>query len=238
MDDRWYVRNMNALTSTKFICIFAAIGTASALFACSNDESSDDTTADTSDSGSNTGDSSADTDSSTTGDSSAANDDAASTGDASIDCDQKTAALPSSSITIEGITYYPVLETVLTTNPYRKQINFGTAEQFHKCPEEAGQNSTLAIQFTFNTKPAASASYTYTDNRAPETTDVVNLYASFFNNTGHARASKNYLSPATGTMALTVTGMKATTTITSLTMAGEANAGDTFPLSGTVEMNL
>lgn len=227
---------MNISTSTKIISVIAIIGAAGALGACSSDDSGTSTNTNISDSGS-TADSSTDTDASTASDS-GTNDDASSMGDGAITCPEKDAPLPTASITIDGVTYYPVLESSLGTTLFRKQINFGTAEQFHKCPEEPGQNSTLAIQFSFAAKPAATATYTYTDNRAPMATDVVNLYVSFFNNTGHARAKKNYLSPTTGTMTLTVTGTKGTTTITSLTMANEVSSGDTFPLSGTVEMNL
>lgn len=210
---------------------------ATVLFACSSDDSS----------GGTPNDGNADASATPDGGASTANDASPLPADggttekdsgSATTCPQKDAPLPAASVTIDGVPYYPVLESSLGTTIYRKQVNFGTAEQFHKCPEEPGQNSTFALQITMQTKPTATGSYNYTSSRGPTVADAVNLYVSFFRNTGHARADSNFLSPDTGTFTLTVAGTKGTATLSAVTMTREADGAETFPLSGSLELNL
>jgi len=151
-------------------------------------------------------------------------------------CAAKDAPLPTTQLTVDGTTYYLVLQTTLpSTVVHNVQLNFGTETQFRKCPEEPGQNSTLALQVTFKQKPTASGSFNFTDAQ-PQTADQLKLYMSFFLNTGSPRVGKNYLSPNTGAHAVTIAGGKMQTSFANLTVTDQSNAAQSLTFSATIDI--
>jgi hypothetical protein len=151
----------------------------------------------------------------------------------SATCENQTWPLPTTQLTIDGVSYYLVLKTLLPdAGAYRVQLNFGTAAQFRKCPDEPGQNSTLALTMSFKQKPTASGAFTYTSDRGPATATDVNFYLTFFNNSGHARMNKSYKSPDGGQLNVTIASAKLSATITNLVMTNEVTATDSFMLTG------
>ncbi len=152
-------------------------------------------------------------------------------------CDAKSAALPTTQAVVDATTYYLVLNTVQgDPNMYRVQMNFGTEAQFRKCPEEPGQNSTFSVTMSYKTKPTGSAEFNFSDERVFTATDKVNFYVTFFNNTGHARQNKNYLTPNNGKLNATITATTFSAPL-SVTMTNETDANDDFELTGTLAID-
>ena len=146
-------------------------------------------------------------------------------------------ALPSSTLVLDGDTYYQTAVTVQPVNgsAYRLQLNFGTEAQLREFPDEPGQNSTVGVVFTFAGEPS-SGTYTFSSSRFLNDTDTdrINLYISHFFNQGTARDGLNFLSPDSGEMTVSVDGATFGATFSDVTMSDEAGSQDTYQLSGDV----
>lgn len=168
-----------------------------------------------------------------------AKDQAMTSNDTGGACPQATGPLPATQLTVDGKTYYQVLGWKQPDpNMFRYQLNFGTEAQYRMCEGEPGQNSSFIVVVSFKTQPSASGTFNYTDKRFVENADGVNFYMTFFKNKGTGRDDKNYLTPASGQMTLTVDGKKYSAPVTNITMTNEADGADTFSLTGTLSFTL
>lgn len=152
-------------------------------------------------------------------------------------CDNQTAALPTTRVTVDGETYYLVLQTDQSNaSVSRTQLNFGTEAQFRRCPDEPGQNSTFGLVITFQGRITTGGSHVFTSDRSVSEPGTVNFYMSFYRNTGHARADKNFKSPDTGSLDVTVAAGRLGATLSNVAMLEEVGMTETFPLSGTLDL--
>lgn len=124
-----------------------------------------------------------------------------------------------------------------SAGPYRYQINFATRAQLTQTNNDNETPSTFAIQLAFAQKPTTTGSFSFTNDRFTITSTELNLYQTFFVGTGHERENKNYLSPGTGTVTVTIENGKLRSDLGELVMVGEADAADTFTLKWSLDLD-
>ena len=120
---------------------------------------------------------------------------------------------------------------------FRYQINFGTRSQLQQNVDEAGQNSTLGLVLSFSAKPTTSAAFNYTSSRFSIANSQVNFYGSFFVGKGYSIEDKNYLSPSTGTLDLTIDNGKVSGTLPAMKLMDEADTTQTIDFKGEFDFN-
>lgn len=152
---------------------------------------------------------------------------------------EETSEAPESWVLVDTDSFFVASTSVLPTSsgPYRYQINFATREQLDQSNNDGGTASTFAIGFAFESKPTSSGSFTFTDDRFNISSGELNLYQSFFVNTGHTREDKNYLSEAGVTVDVDITDGVLTSDLTALTMINEADDTDSYTLKWSLHLN-
>jgi hypothetical protein len=150
-----------------------------------------------------------------------------------------TVSLPSTYLVIDSDTFYAVTYTVQPPSPnyYRYQVNYTSKDRLNENPNEPGANSIVGLVMTFTQKPTASASYDFTNERFLSDPTKVNFYLSYFINTGQAREGKNYLSPSSGQLVVDIANGKFKAPVPVITMSNEADAAETFSMSGVFDMD-
>lgn len=167
-------------------------------------------------------------------DGSGASDEGAGSGGDGAGC----GALSATTVEVDGVTYYLVLQSVQPDpNAYRVQLNFADEAGATSCDGEPGSHASFVIVMTFMAKPEASGAYAYSDSRFPVADDTVNFYVSFFADRGNGRDDDNYLTPASGTLELNIDGGALTASIDAVTMTNEVDMADSFELSGELALD-
>lgn len=115
---------------------------------------------------------------------------------------------------------------------FRYQINFGTKAQLQQNVTETGSNSTVGLVISFAKKPTASQNFDYTSSRSSIDSSQVNFYAAFFIGTGYSIEDKNFLTPDSGAIALTISGSDVTGKLAPILMTDEGSSGQTITVSG------
>ena len=152
---------------------------------------------------------------------------------------EEVAEAPESWVLVDSDSFFIAKTSVLPTSsgPYRYQINFATREQMTQNDNDGGTASTFAIGFAFESRPTETGSFTFTNDRITINSGELNLYQSFFVNTGHAREDKNYLSEGGATVTIDITDGVLTSDLTAVTMINESDAADTFTLKWSLHLN-
>jgi hypothetical protein len=102
---------------------------------------------------------------------------------------------------------------------------------------DGGTASTFAIQLAFEARPTATGTFTFTNERFTISTGELNLYQTFFVNTGHSREDKNYLSEGGTTVDVSIADGVLSSDLNALTMINEADDTDSFTLKWSLHLN-
>jgi len=152
-------------------------------------------------------------------------DDTMSTDPTNTDPTTITLEYPSTYIVVGADTMWMVSKNQnYDPNKYRYQLNFGTKAQLQQNVDEVGQNSTVGFTISFSEKPQSSGNFNFTSSRFNIDNTQVNIYLSFFNNTGYYIVNKNYLSPDEGEFNVSISGANFSAAIESLVLSDEADA--------------
>lgn len=159
-----------------------------------------------------------------------------STGSTSTGNTTTPVTYPSTYVVINNDTMWMVSKTQLN-DPYkfRYQINFGTKSQLSQNVAEVGQNSTIGFGLSFIKKPVDSGSFNYTSSRSSIDTTQVNLYVSFFLNTGYSIENENYLSPDNGALNLTLNAGELDADFGTVILSNEADTTQKLTLHGILD---
>lgn len=143
---------------------------------------------------------------------------------------------PSTYVVLNNDTMWMVSKTQLN-DPYkfRYQINFGTKSQLSQNAAEVGQNSTIGFVMSYEKKPVNSAGFNYTSSRFSIDTTQVNLYVSFFLNTGYSIENENYLSPDNGTFNLILNAGELDADLGTVILSNEADTTQKLSLNGVLD---
>lgn len=146
---------------------------------------------------------------------------------------------PDSWVLVNSDSFFIVSRTALPagSGPYRYQINFASREQLNQNNNDGGAASTFAIGFAFESRPTETGTFTFTNDRFTINSGELNLYQSFFLNTGHAREDKNYISESGVTVDVDITDSILSSDLEALTMINEADDTDSFTLKWSLNIS-
>ena len=122
-------------------------------------------------------------------------------------------------------------------NPYRYQINFATRDQLSQTNNDGETESTFAIQLAFANRPSVSGTYDFTNDRFGIGDSDLNLYQTWFINTGHSNASKNFLSQNGSSVNITIENNKLSSALDSHVLYNEADDTETLTLKWQFELD-
>ncbi|WP_305983197.1 hypothetical protein [Roseivirga thermotolerans] len=155
------------------------------------------------------------------------------------DVEEDLTGEPQSWVLVDTDSFFVASATALPggSGPFRYQINFATRAQLSQSNNDGGTASTFAIQLAFEARPTATGTFTFTNERITINTGELNLYQTFFVNTGHSREDKNYLSEGGTTVDVSIADGVLTSDLNALTMINEADDTDSFTLKWSLHLN-
>lgn len=144
--------------------------------------------------------------------------------------------LPDGYVVIEADTFYIVASTKLNDpNKERIQLNCATKAQLTESSNDGGAASSIAVVISTVNPLGDSGSLNFSSSRFLDDEEGINLYISYFVNTGHEREGNNYKSPDEGTFSYTVTDGTFNAKISELVIFNEADETETLTLSANIE---
>lgn len=148
--------------------------------------------------------------------------------------------LASTYIILDGDTLYLATasaQPIFSGQPYRYQINFATKAELKETNSDGGVESRIALVMSFKNKANQSANFKFTNNRFSIDSLGINFYQSHFLNRGTDRDGKNYLSPNTASINVTIENAKFTASLDPLKMTNESDSTDFYMMSGNFDLN-
>lgn len=152
---------------------------------------------------------------------------------------EETSEAPESWVLVDTDSFFVASASALpgSGSPFRYQLNFASRAQLEETNNDGGTASTFAIQLAFESRPDATGTFTFTNDRFSINAGEINLYQTFFVNTGHSRENKNYLSEGGTTVDVDITDGVLTSDLTSVQMINESDDTDAFTLKWSLHLN-
>lgn len=153
--------------------------------------------------------------------------------------EEEMTSAPESWVLVDTDSFFVASASALpgSSSPYRYQLNFASRAQLDQTNNDGGAASTFSIQLAFESRPTDTGTFTFTNDRFSINSDELNLYQSFFVNTGHAREDNNYLSEGGVTVDVDITDGVLTSDLNALTMINEADDTDSYTLKWSLHLS-
>lgn len=153
--------------------------------------------------------------------------------------EEEMTSAPNGWVLVEADSFFVASASALPGGfgPYRYQVNFASRAQLNQQGNDGETESTFAIQFAFASRPMATGTYNFTSDRFNLGASDINLYQTFFVNTGHPKADNNYLSPEGASVEITIADGKLVSSLDQLTMTNEGDASDSYNLKWSLNLD-